>query len=79
MVRVRVFLFILNSPPLNRDVICSRLYFNGKKYEEAISDEGPRMKKINIFEHTTRCVLWKKVFLRISQISQENTCAGFSF
>ena len=27
----------------------------------------------------TKCVLWKKVFLEISQISQENTCARVSF
>ena len=28
---------------------------------------------------TTRCVLWKKVFLKILQNSQENTCARVSF
>ena len=43
-VRVRVrflFFFIINSPSLTRDVTCSRLYFDGKKYEEAVSDEHP--------------------------------------
>ena len=27
----------------------------------------------------TRGALWKKLFLNISQYSQENTCAGVSF
>ena len=30
-------------------------------------------------EAATRGVLWKKVFLEISQNSQENTCASVSF
>ena len=30
-------------------------------------------------EAATRGVLWKKVFLEISQNSQENTCATVSF
>ena len=30
-------------------------------------------------EAATRAVLWKKVFLEISQNSQENTCARVSF
>ena len=36
-----LFDFILNSPPLTRDVTWSRLYFEGKKYEEEMSDEHP--------------------------------------
>ena len=40
-VRVRFILFcsILNLPPLTRDVTFSRLYLDGKKYEEEMSDE----------------------------------------
>ena len=30
-------------------------------------------------EAATRGVLWKKLFLKIPQISQENTCVGVSF
>ena len=30
-------------------------------------------------EAATGGVLWKKTFLKISQISQENTCVGISF
>ena len=30
-------------------------------------------------EAATGSGLWKKVFLKISHISKENTCAGFSF
>ena len=33
----------------------------------------------SLTEAATRGVLWKKVFLEISQILQENTCARFSF
>ena len=33
--------FIVNSPPLNRDVTCCRVYLNGKKYKGEISDEQP--------------------------------------
>ena len=31
------------------------------------------------WEAAIRCVLWKKLFLEISQNSQENTCARVSF
>ena len=30
-------------------------------------------------EEAAECVLWKKVFLKISQKSQENTCASLFF
>ena len=30
-------------------------------------------------EAATRVVQWKKVFLQISQVLQENTCGGISF
>ena len=33
----------MNSPPLTRDITCSRLYLDGKKYDEAMSDEHPLM------------------------------------
>ena len=33
----------------------------------------------NFFSQATGCVLQKKVFLKNSQISQENTCVGISF
>ena len=50
----------------------------------------PHFKKNNLREHiqdicniikepATRGVLWEKVFLEISQNSQENTCARVSF
>ena len=35
--------------------------------------------KIVLSEAATRGVLYKKVFLKISKNSQENTCARFSF
>ena len=35
--------------------------------------------KLLLREAATGGVLWKKVFLKISQNSQENTCARFSF
>ena len=40
-VRVRFLLFYYELAPLIRDVTCSKLYFDGKKYEEAMSDEHP--------------------------------------
>ena len=43
-----LFYFILNSPPLSRDVTCSRLYLDGKKYEEEMSDEQPLNTEIYI-------------------------------
>ena len=39
------FYFILNSPTLTRDVTCSRLYLDGKKYEETMSGEHPYGKR----------------------------------
>ena len=36
-----LFYFILNSPPLIHDVTCSRLYLDGNKYEEEMSDRQP--------------------------------------
>ena len=40
-VKVRFLLFYYELGPLTRDVTCSKLYFDGKKYEEAMSDEHP--------------------------------------
>ena len=37
-----VLFFDLNSPPLTRHVTCSRVYLDGKKYEE-ISDKEPQI------------------------------------
>ena len=37
------------------------------------------LKKSLVTEAATRCALCKKVFLEISQNSQENTCATVSF
>ena len=34
---------------------------------------------LKITKAATGGVLWKKVFLKILQISQENTCVGMSF
>ena len=42
-VRLGLFYFILNSPPLTRDVTCSRLYLDDKKYEEQMSVEEPQI------------------------------------
>ena len=30
-------------------------------------------------EAATRCLLWKKVFLKVAHNSQENTCVGVTF
>ena len=38
---VRFLLFYSELAPLTRDVTCSRLYFDGKKYEDAMSDKHP--------------------------------------
>ena len=37
------------------------------------------MRSIKLWEAATRGVIWKKVFLEISQNSQENTCVRVSF
>ena len=37
------------------------------------------LKYLQFLEAATRCVLKEKVFLEISQNSQENTCARVSF
>ena len=39
------FYFILNSPQLIHEVTCSRLYLDGKKYEEEIPDNTRHSKK----------------------------------
>ena len=56
-VRVGFLLFYYELAPLIRDVICSKLYFDGKKHEEATSDEHPQfMIKRNHFT-ATHCIV----------------------
>ena len=50
-VRVRFLLFYSELAPLTSDVICSRLYLDGEKYEEAMSQEHPH--------NTQFAPLWK--------------------
>ena len=38
-VRFRFLLFYYELAQLTRDITCSKLYFEGKRYEEAMSDE----------------------------------------
>ena len=38
-VRVRFILFYYKLASLNRDITCSKLYFDRKRYEEATSNE----------------------------------------
>ena len=43
------FYFILNWPPLTRDVTCSVTLLGRKLYEEAISDEHPPLNTVVCF------------------------------
>ena len=44
-----------------------------------VNDRNDANCRFDRTEAATRGVLWKKVFLEISQNSQENTCAKVSF
>ena len=57
------------------------LYNNGKRFKRVLEiwHEASRYKCLSTEAPATGGVLWKKVFLKISQNSQENTCARVSF
>ena len=57
------------------------LYKNGKRFKRDLEiwHEASRYKCLSTEAPATGGVLWKKVFLKISQNSQENTCARVSF
>ena len=58
---------------------CTQLRLKCEKFQFLIGGANVLRVSRGILEAATRCVLLKKVFLDISQNSQENTCAKVSF
>ena len=68
-----IFFIYAYRRSLFKSLDCYLLFFHSKNPAQVMKNS------FYLIQAVTRCVLWKKVFLEISQNSQENTCARASF